>query len=116
MQKKPPPPFITSSLQQEVSNKFRISPKATMISAQKLYEGGLITYMRTDSVMISDVFLESILSYIDNSEANIFLCSYIHQCRNITNVGNVKSKNTSTHESAARCQNRYVCINYRYEK
>lgn len=52
-QRKPAAPFITSTLQQEASNKWRMSPKSTMSCAQKLYENGLITYMRTDSVTIS---------------------------------------------------------------
>ena len=61
--KNPPPPFITSRLQQEASSKLRFSPKRTMGLAQRLYEGielgaegptGLITYMRTDSTRISD--------------------------------------------------------------
>src|SRR4029077_13269450 len=61
--KNPPPPFITSKLQQEASSKLRFSPKRTMGLAQRLYEGvevgddglvGLITYMRTDSTRLSD--------------------------------------------------------------
>ena len=52
--RKAPPPFITSSLQQEASNKLGMSPKSTMMSAQILYENGLITYMRTDSVILSE--------------------------------------------------------------
>ncbi|MCK7468486.1 MAG: DNA topoisomerase [Desulfosudis oleivorans] len=59
----PQPAFITSRLQQEASRKLRFSPKRTMMLAQKLYEGvdigeegvtGLITYMRTDSVRVSN--------------------------------------------------------------
>lgn len=59
----PVPPFITSTLQQDVARKFRFTAKKTMQIAQQLYEGielgsegtvGLITYMRTDSVRVSD--------------------------------------------------------------
>lgn len=50
----PAPPFTTSSLQQEASRKLGFNVKKTMMVAQKLYEAGHITYMRTDSVRISD--------------------------------------------------------------
>ena len=61
--KKPSPPFITSTLQQEASRKLGMTPRRTMAVAQQLYEGielgelgltGLITYMRTDSLRLSD--------------------------------------------------------------
>lgn len=62
----PPPPFITSTLQQEAARKLGFSVKKTMTIAQMLYEGvdvfgdtmGIITYMRTDSVNISDLALK----------------------------------------------------------
>ncbi len=51
---KPAAPFITSTLQQEANRKLRLSPRRTMQMAQGLYERGFITYMRTDSVNMSD--------------------------------------------------------------
>jgi len=52
--RKPVPPFTTSTLQQEANRKLRLSARDTMRTAQGLYERGFITYMRTDSVHLSD--------------------------------------------------------------
>ena len=52
--KSPAAPFTTSTLQQEASRKLYFSVSKTMTMAQRLYEAGLITYMRTDSVNLSD--------------------------------------------------------------
>ncbi|MDF2820735.1 MAG: topA [Clostridiales bacterium] len=71
--KKPPIPFITSTLQQEASKKLNYSTQKTMRIAQQLYEGvdvkgqgtvGLITYLRTDSVRISEEAEESVKKYL----------------------------------------------------
>ncbi|MGE0441069.1 MAG: type I DNA topoisomerase [Gemmatimonadales bacterium] len=51
--RRPAPPFITSTLQQEANRKLRLSAREAMRTAQKLYEEGFITYMRTDSVHLS---------------------------------------------------------------
>lgn len=63
--KHPPEPFTTSRLQQCASNEYRYSPKETMKICQKLYEAGLITYMRTDSKCYSKEFIDSVSKYID---------------------------------------------------
>lgn len=60
----PSAPFTTSTLQQEASNRLGYSPRYTMQLAQRLYESGLITYMRTDSVNLSSLALGAMTSYI----------------------------------------------------
>ena len=62
--KYPSPPFTTSTLQQVASTKFGFSPKKTMRVAQDLYEQGLITYMRTDSVNLAPQAIEQTRKYI----------------------------------------------------
>lgn len=72
----PQPPFTTSSLQQAANRRYSFSPKRTMMIAQQLYEGinlgeegsqGLITYMRTDSVNLSDKFLNEAKGVIESA-------------------------------------------------
>ncbi len=78
----PAPPFTTSKLQQDGSRKLRFSVKRMMMIAQRLYEGvelgdegsvGLITYMRTDSVRVSNDALAEVRQYIDGNYGNDFL-------------------------------------------
>ena len=76
-------PFITSTLQQEASTKLGFSAKKTMSIAQKLYEGidlenetvGLITYMRTDSVRLSNDFVSPAMKYIEKEYGKEYLGS-----------------------------------------
>ena len=62
--KQPPEPFTTSRLQQTASNECHFSPKETMKLCQSLYEGGYITYMRTDSKKYSPEFIDNTKNYI----------------------------------------------------
>jgi len=64
--KSPSAPFTTSTLQQEASRKLGYSVSKTMLLAQKLYENGHITYMRTDSVNLSETAIDGIRSSINN--------------------------------------------------
>lgn len=63
----PAAPFTTSTLQQEASRKLGYGVSKTMLLAQKLYESGKITYMRTDSVNLSDTATDAIKNEIDKS-------------------------------------------------
>ena len=75
-QRSPAPPFITSTLQQEASRRLNMTPRRTMSVAQQLYEGveitghgsiGLISYMRTDSLRLSDEAVASARSFIQEN-------------------------------------------------
>ena len=86
-------PFITSTLQQEASTKLGFPAKKTMSIAQKLYEGieldngpvGLITYMRTDSVRLSDDFTKPALKYISDNYGSEYV-GYIKKSKKTENV------------------------------
>lgn len=67
VKRSPAPPFTTSTLQQEASRKLGYTVVQTMMLAQKLYENGFITYMRTDSVNLSELALASCAETIKNT-------------------------------------------------
>ncbi len=69
----PAPPFTTSTLQQEASRKLGFSVAQTMSVAQKLYEAGKITYMRTDSLNLSDLALGTIKNEVTNEYGEKYL-------------------------------------------
>ncbi len=91
--KKSKPPFITSTLQQEASTKLGFTAKKTMSIAQKLYEGmdigtetvGLITYMRTDSIRLSDEFIASGYKYIEANYGKEYI-GYAKKSKKTENV------------------------------
>ncbi|WP_280566969.1 type I DNA topoisomerase [Chromohalobacter sp. 296-RDG] len=70
---KPNAPFITSTLQQAASGRLGFSVKKTMTLAQRLYEAGYITYMRTDSTNLSQDAVESARAYIDERFGQAYL-------------------------------------------
>lgn len=86
--KSPAAPFTTSTLQQEASRKLRFSVKRTMTVAQRLYESGKITYMRTDSVNLSETALAAA-----QNEINTAFGEKYHQKRNY------KTKSASAQEA-----------------
>ena len=91
--KKAKPPFITSTLQQDASNKLNFPAKKTMSLAQKLYEGidigsetvGLITYMRTDSIRLSDQFIKEGYKYINDEYGKEYV-GYVKTTKKKDNV------------------------------
>jgi len=68
----PSAPFTTSTLQQEASSKLGFSPRSTMQLAQRLYEAGHITYMRTDSVNLSNQALGAMTEFIKQSYGDAY--------------------------------------------
>ena len=91
--KSPTAPFTTSTLQQEASRKLYFSVSKTMTMAQRLYEAGLITYMRTDSINLSKEAQSAVLSIIENNYGSEYA-----QARNFT----TKSKGAQEAHEAIR--------------
>lgn len=91
--KKSKTPFITSTLQQEASTKLGFPAKKTMSIAQKLYEGidlgsetvGLISYMRTDSIRLSDEFVGPTMKYIEENYGKNYV-GYVKKSTKTENV------------------------------
>jgi DNA topoisomerase-1 len=86
--KSPAAPFTTSTLQQEASRKMGYSVSKTMLLAQKLYESGKITYMRTDSVSLSETAIQDITKQIGSQFGDKYL-----------KVRKYKNKNESAQEA-----------------
>ena len=109
--KKSKAPFTTSTMQQEASTKLGFSSKKTMVIAQKLYEGinlkdgaeGLISYMRTDSIRLSDEFTKMTYGYIKDTYGSEY-------------VGYVKKSNKTENVQDAHEAIRPTNINYTPDK
>ncbi|MEM8906798.1 MAG: DNA topoisomerase, partial [Bacteroidota bacterium] len=97
LKRKPTAPFTTSTLQQEASRKLGFSVKRTMVNAQKLYEQGFITYMRTDSTNISEVALAAIATEVENNYGK----EYVHTRR-------FKTKKASAQEAHEAIRPSYI--------
>ena len=87
-EKKASPPFITSTLQQDASTKLHFPVKKTMMVAQKLYEAGMITYMRTDSTNLSSDAMDKCKQYIEDKYGTKY-----------SNPKNFKSKSKGAQEA-----------------
>ena len=94
--KKPAPPFTTSTMQQEAARKLGFNVSRTMRTAQRLYEAGHITYMRTDSVTLSETAQNSIKNTVETKFGSKY-----HQPRKFNN----KSKNAQQAHEAVRPTN-----------
>lgn len=95
--RKPAAPFTTSTLQQEASRKLGFSVSRTMSTAQRLYEAGHITYMRTDSVSLSETALQNIATEIETSFG-----------KNYVQLRKFKSKDESAQEAHEAIRPTYI--------
>ena len=99
IKKNPPQPFTTSGLQQASNNLMHISPKETMALAQKLYEGGYITYMRTDSKVYSEEFIIKGKEYIINNYKESYINPNIENISQTRDNSGEKSQENSEKDS-----------------
>ncbi len=106
----PRPPFITATLQQAASSRLGYSPSRTMAIAQKLYEQGFITYMRTDSVSLSKEILPQIYKTIEKEFGKVYLSprTYTSKSKNAQEAheairpANANKKSVGTNEEQKR--------------
>jgi DNA topoisomerase-1 len=102
--KNPPKPFTTSRIQQTANTELRCSPKETMSLCQKLYEGGFITYMRTDSEIYSKEFLGKASTYIEKKWGEDYVQA------NLGSMGEKKSKSKKTKKEDNNAQEAHEAI------
>ena len=99
--RKPAPPFTTSTLQQEASRKLGFSVSQTMSVAQKLYEQGSITYMRTDSVNLSQLAIGAAKAVITNALGEKY-----------SKPRNYATKTKGAQEAHEAIRPTYICLLY----
>lgn len=114
IKRKPYPPYITSSLQQDAFSRLRFSGQRTMIIAQKLYEGakieekstGLITYMRTDSFHVSTKAKSEVKEFIQNEFGNDYLAQkeYHHKKKKGAQLAHEAIRPTSVYRDYQQVQ------------
>lgn len=96
-----PKPFITSTLQQEASSTHGLNPKITMQAAQKLYEAGLITYMRTDNPVLSDEAADAVRTQIKEKYGEMYVGPVVAATTTATTTKPKKAKKSETPEAQA---------------
>jgi hypothetical protein len=115
--KNAPKPFTTSTLQQTMSSSHGFSPKMTMDIAQKLYENGHITYMRTDSTILSQEAMNQIIAYIMQTYGEEYAkpassahAEGAHEAIRPTNIYTLPDSTHSTNNMNEYEQKLYRCI------
>ena len=103
---KPPLPLITSTLQQQASAIYHINPKQTMRIAQKLYEAGHITYMRTDKAVMSDEAIQEGKSWVRKTYGD----EYVGTTSGSFASKAKKGKSANTTDAPAKAQEAHECI------
>lgn len=94
-----PQPFITSSLQQEASSRLSMNPKTTMRIAQTLYEGGHITYMRTDNPVLSEEAIGAAGEYVTKTWGEDYLQTTVPEK---ATKAKTKAKKTATEKESTQ--------------
>ena len=99
----PPPAFVTSSLQQAAGTKLKFSPEKTMQVAQSLYEAGIITYMRTDSIALAPDFINETRRWLQSHDPdNVPIKSTQHKQVKGAQEAHEAIRPTDIHKSSAQ--------------
>jgi DNA topoisomerase-1 len=108
--KNSPKPFTTSGLQQTASNVLKLSPKDTMATCQKLYEGGYITYMRTDSTTYSKEFIDTTKLFIEETYGIDYINENINDLSERKEEKKVKKSKSKKKEDVPASQEAHEAI------